>query len=98
MDIKARYRELIAEGMRPTLASQQVHRELLDAVTAREDLGRAASEGITIGTRVWTDGGHLGAIITIHDNGTATVRLDQRLEAGSQRYVTEPIRLLIPTA
>lgn len=97
MDIKARKQELIASGMRPSVAAAQVHRELTDAVTARADLFRAAQEGITVGTRVWTDGGHLGWITAIHDDATATVQLDRSLEGGSQRYATEPIRLLLPT-
>lgn len=98
MDIKTRSQELIAGGMRPSVAAAQVHRELTDAVTARADLFRAEQEGTTVGTQVWTESGHLGRISAIHEDATATVRLDQRYEATGQREVREPIRLLLPTA
>lgn len=72
--------------------------EIQAQATTRDDLHRAEQDGITVGTRVWTDGGHEGRISAIHADATATVELDQRYQAGGQTEVREPIRLLLPTA
>lgn len=98
MDITARYQELTAAGMRPPEAYAQVDRETYALAAAREDLHRAEAEGITVGREVYTEGGHIGRITEIHEDATATVRLDPRYQvSGGQREVREPIRLLIPS-